>query len=407
MTVDSTAGPSPNPSGRLRRARWWPRDTETRWTLVWDGFTALTLAVPTVVAAVQAPSAGHAGVTSALAVGLALWHWLTALRRPGWDERAPMLLWLTGVLVFTWALLGRHEAYLFLLYGLYPQLFSRLGRWTIPGVAGLTALVAWRVGALTAEDPAARWGLLGSIVLALLVGFFVVALARQTAAREQALTALEAARAELDATARRAGALAERERLAADLHDTIAQGFTGIVMQLEAAEQALDTAPDTAADHLGRAKHAARDSLGELRRAVHAMRPRVLEHGDLPQALERTLRRWSQQTGLPATITTTGDACPLTPDAEVALLRTAQEALANVARHAHAHTVELQLTYAPERVVLTVTDDGVGFAPETAAHGGGIGLDGLSARLDTLGGQLTIDSAPGQGTTLVAEVPTP
>ena len=373
---------------------------------MWDGFTALTLTLPTVVAVAQAPGAGHAVATLALAGGLALWHWLTALRQPDWDERTPMLLWLTGVLVFTWALLGRHEAYLFLLYGLYPQLFARLGRWTIPGVAALTAVVAWRAGVLTADDPAARWGLLGSMVLALLIGFFVTALARQTRAREQALAALEATRAELDATARRAGALAERERLTTDLHDTIAQGFTGIVMQLEAAEQALDTDPDTAADHLERAKHAARDSLGELRRAVHAMRPQVLEHGDLAQAIERITHGWSQQTGIPATTTTTGDSRSLTPDAEVALLRAAQEALANVARHAHAHTVELQLTYAPEQVVLAVTDDGVGFAPETAADGG-IGLDGLSARLDTLSGQLTIDSAPGQGTTLVAEVPTP
>ena len=230
MTIDPTRPAAPTRSGPGRRARWWRRDTEARWTLVWDRFAALTLAVPTVVALVQAPSAVHAGTTGALAVGLAVWHWLTALRQPDWDERAPMLLWLAGVLVFTWALLGRHESYLFLLYGFYPQLFARLGRWAIPGVAALTALVAWHAGALTADDPAARWGLLGSIVLALLVGFFVTMLERQTTARGQALAALEATRAELDATARRAGALAERERLAADLHDTIAQGFTGIVM---------------------------------------------------------------------------------------------------------------------------------------------------------------------------------
>ena len=367
---------------------------------MWEGFAALTLAVPTGLAAVQAPAAEQAAATLALAGGLAAWHWLTALRRPDWDERTPMLLWLTGVLVFTWALLGRHEAYLFLLYGLYPQLFARLGRWTVPGVAALTALVTWRTGALVADDPAARWGMLGSLILALLIGFFVTALARQTAA-------LEATRAELADTARHAGALAERERLAADLHDTIAQGFTGIVMQLEAAEQALDIDPDAAADHLDRARHAARDSLGELRRAVHAVRPQALEHADLTQAIERTVHRWSQQTGIPATATTTGHPRPLAPDTEVALLRTAQETLANTARHAHANTVQLQLTYTPEQVALTVCDDGVGFEPETAAADGGIGLDGLAGRLDALGGALTVTSAPGQGTTLVAAVPTP
>ncbi len=375
--------------------------------LVWEGFAALTLAVPTGVAVVQAPAAEQAAATLALAGGLAAWHWLTALRRPDWDERTPMLLWLTGVLVFAWALLGRHEAYLFLLYGLYPQLFARLGRWTVPGVAALTVLVTWRTGALVADDPAARWGMLGSLLLALLIGFFVTALARQTAAREQTLAALEATRAELADTARHAGALAERERLAADLHDTIAQGFTGIVMQLEAAEQALDADPDAAADHLDRAKHAARDSLGELRRAVHAVRPQALEHGDLAQAIERTVHRWSQQTGVEVTTTTTGTPRPLAPDAEVALLRTAQEGLANIARHARAQAVQLQLTYTPEQVALTVSDDGVGFEPETAADAGGIGLDALAGRLDALGGALSVDSAPGQGTTLVAEVPTP
>lgn len=403
MTVDHTAPSPPRDPGPPLRAQ----GAEARWTLVWEGFAALTLAVPTGVAAVQAPAAEEAAATLALAGGLAAWHWLTALRRPDWDERTPMLLWLTGVLVFTWALLGRHEAYLFLLYGLYPQLFARLGRWTVPGVAALTALVTWRTGALVADDPAARWGMLGSLLLALLIGFFVTALARQTAARDQTLAALEATRAELADTARHAGALAERERLAADLHDTIAQGFTGIVMQLEAAEQALDTDPDAAADHLDRAKHAARDSLGELRRAVHAVRPEALERGDLAQAIERITHRWSQQTGIEATMTTTGIPRPLAPDTEVALLRTAQEGLANIVKHARAHTVQLQLTYALEQIVLTVCDDGVGFEPETAAADGGIGLDGLAGRLDALGGALTVNSAPGLGTTLVAAVPTP
>lgn len=373
---------------------------------MWEGFAGFTLAVPTGVVVVQAPDAGHAAITIALAAGLAVWHWLTALRQPDWDERAPMLLWLTGVLVFTWALLGRHEAYVFLLYGLYPQLFARLGRWTVPGVAAMTALVFWRTGALVADDPAARWGMVGSLLLALLIGYFVTALARQTAARDRTLAALEATRAELADTSRHAGALAERERIAADLHDTIAQGFTGIVMQLEAAEQALETDPDAAADHLDRARHAARDSLGELRRAVHAMRPEALEHGDLAQAVERITQRWSQQTGTPVTTATTGNPRPLAAETEVALLRTAQEGLANVARHAHADTARLELTYAPEQVSLAVSDDGIGFEPESVT-GGGIGLEGLAGRLEALGGSLTVDSAPGRGTTLVAEVPTP
>jgi signal transduction histidine kinase len=405
MSVERTAPGDPESPGPPRPVPWWRRGEERGWSLLWDGFAALTLAVPTGVAVAQAPEPADAAVTLGLAGGLAVWHWLTALRRTEWDERAPMLLWLAGVLALTWALLGRHEAYLFLIYGLYPQLFARLGRWTVPGVAALTILVAWRTGALVADDAAARWGLLGSLGLALLIGFFVNALARQTSAREEALAALEATQAELAATSRRAGALAERERLAADLHDTIAQGFTGIVMQLEAAEQALGADADAAAEHLDRAKRAARDSLGELRRAVHAVRPHVLDDNDLAEALQRTARRWSQETGIPATTSTEGAHRPLAPDAEVALLRTAQEGLANVAKHARARTTDLRLSYLPGRVVLTVTDDGAGFDP--AASAGGAGLDGLTSRLAALGGRLDVDSTPGGGTTLVAEIQAP
>jgi signal transduction histidine kinase len=403
MSLDQTASHRPKPTGAPRPVPWWNSGSERGWSLLWDGFAALTLAVPTGLAVAAAPAAGDAAVTLGLAGGLAAWHWLTALRRPDWDERAPMLVWLAGVLVLTWALLGRHESFVFLIYGLFPQLFARLGRWVVPGVAALTILVAWASGALVADDPAMRWGLLGSILLALLIGLFVNALVRETRAREEALAALEATRAELAATSRHAGALAERERLAADLHDTIAQGFTGIVMQLEAAEQALAADSDVAAAHLERAKRAARDSLGELRRAVHALRPHVLEHGDLTQALERTAHRWSQETGIHATARTAGTPRALAPDAEVALLRTAQEGLANVAKHAGARSADLHLSYVPGRVMLTVTDDGAGFDP--AAVAGGAGLSGLSGRLAALGGSLSVGSTPGAGTTLVAEIP--
>ncbi len=275
MSADGVTQTGSEPLEPTRQPRWWQREAQRDWSVLWDVFSALTLAVPTGLAVAQEPAATDAAITVGLAGGLAAWHWVTALRRPDWDERAPLLLWLAGVLVISSALLDRHESYLFLVYGLYPQLFARLGRWTVPGVAALTILVAWRTGAVTLDDAAGRWTLFGSILLALLIGSFVTALARQTSAREEALAALEATRAELATTSRRAGALAERERLAADLHDTIAQGFTGIVMQLEAAEQALEAEPDTAAEHLDRAKHAARGSLGELRRAVHAMRPQA------------------------------------------------------------------------------------------------------------------------------------
>lgn len=380
---------------------------EQRWDWLWEALAGVTLLVPTVIALATAPSAAHATVTAALAVGLAAWHWLTALRHPGWAERWPMLLWLAGVLVLTWALLGRHESYVFLVYGLYPQLFSRLGRWTVPGVVALVVVVFGGTGLLTSEPvPSQVLGIGGSVLLALLVGFFVNALVRQTTAREEAMDALAATRAELAEASRRAGVLAERERLARDLHDTIAQGFTGIVMQLEAAEQALEADRGAAAAHLARARQAARESLGELRGTVHALRPGDLEGSDLAEALERLARRWSRDTGVPAPALVDGTPRPLPAEVEVALLRTAQECLANVAQHARAGHAALRLAYEPDRVVVTVTDDGVGFEGGAGA-GGGAGLAGLRERVAALGGTLAVDSAPGAGTRVVAEVPAP
>ena len=397
-TPTTTAADGPAPA----RAR--PAAERLAW--LWDAFAALTLVVPTVLALAAAPSAAHATVTAALAVGLAAWHWLTALRQPAWAETSRMLLWLAGVLVLTWLLLGRHESYLFLVYGLYPQLFGRLGRWTVPGVVALVLVVFGGTGVLTRDpQPDAILGVAGSVLLALVIGFFVNALVRATAEREAAMDALEATRAELAETARRAGMLAERERLARDLHDTIAQGFTGIVMQLEAAEQALAGDAEAAAAHLERARQAARGSLGELRSTVHALRPADLDGAGLPEALDRVARRWSQDTGVPADSAVDGAPRPLPPDVEVALLRTAQEGLANIARHAGAGQVGVRLSYEPDRVALSIADDGVGFDPGAAS--GGRGLAGLAERLGALGGGLTVDSAPGSGTRLRAGVPAP
>jgi signal transduction histidine kinase len=380
-----------------------------RWPWIWDGFFGLTLFVATMLAVADAAVLADAPLTIAVAGGLVVWHWQTALRRPQWEARWQSLVWFAGVLVFVWVLLGLSSQFVFLIYGLFPLLFGRLARWwSVPAVVALTALVAWRIRPPAGED-LATWltGLGGSVLLALAVGLFVTTLVRQGAARQQALEQLEATRFELAATSRRAGALEERERLARDLHDTIAQGFTGIVMQLEASEQALDVDPGRARDHLERAKRSARDSLAELRGAVHAMRPDLLAEASLAEALERTVRRWSDETGVAAEAAADGPSRPLQPDVEVALLRTAQEGLANVARHAHAASARVRLSFDPEAVTLCVSDDGVGFVPDGSPASAGMGLQGLDERIAALGGRLTVHSRPGRGTDLVAQVPTP
>jgi signal transduction histidine kinase len=192
--------------------------------------------------------------------------------------------------------------------------------------------------------------------------------------RRQALEELSAANHKLEATlsenaglqqqlltqAREAGVQDERQRMAREIHDTLAQGLTGIITQLQAAEQAADD-PAGWRRHFGAATRLARESLSEARRSVEALRPESLELARLSEALGEVAGRWSSLHGIPVQVTTTGTARPMPPEAEFALLRTAQEALANVARHARATRVGVTLSYMEDQVALDVRDDGQGF----------------------------------------------
>ena len=182
--------------------------------------------------------------------------------------------------------------------------------------------------------------------------------------------------------------------------------LTGIVTQLEAADQARSS-PAEHDRHLEHAKHLARESLAEARRSVEASMPGVLESGTLPQALSGVASEWAQRNGIPVDVTVTGDAIALHPEIEVALLRTAQEALANVAKHAAAARVWLTLSYMGDVVVLDVRDDGIGFtvAERDARDGSGFGLTGMRQRVARVAGSVAIESEPGGGTAVSARVP--
>jgi signal transduction histidine kinase len=195
--------------------------------------------------------------------------------------------------------------------------------------------------------------------------------------------------------------------MAAEIHDTIAQGLTGIVTQLEAAEQARDR-PDDWQRHVRNAIGLARDSLSEARRSVEGLRPEQLETARLPDALAEVARQWSELNDVPVEVITTGDVQPLHAEVEVALLRTAQEALANVAKHANATRVGLTLSYMGDVVTLDVRDDGVGFTVPAAGsdvRGAGFGLSAMRQRVARVAGTLAIESEPGGGTAVSARVP--
>ena len=237
-------------------------------------------------------------------------------------------------------------------------------------------------------------------------------------------TALAASNLHLAADAaaqgRAAGILAERQRLAHEIHDTLAQGFTSIVTQLEAAEQVLPEDRDAARRHLDRARRTARESLDEARRTVEALRPGVLDQAPLAAALRTVIERWHDglDDDIEVTLGVTGAPASAAADADVdaALLRVAQEALTNVARHARASRVDVTLSYLDDLVLLDIQDDGVGFTVDGRATGsratgsvatGGYGLLSMRERLQGVGGELVVESAPGDGTTIAARLALP
>jgi signal transduction histidine kinase len=222
---------------------------------------------------------------------------------------------------------------------------------------------------------------------------------------------LTATRADLAHAEHTAGVLAERERLAREIHDTLAQGLSSIQLLLRAAERALPDRPKTAAEHVEQARHTAVDNLAEARRFVAALAPPALTDTTLAGALERLSEATTERRELATRFREIGLARQLPTVVEVALLRIAQSALANTLAHAHASKAEITLEYGAGHTSVRIADDGVGFdarrrrAPRP--DGAGFGLAAMRTRLHELGGTLTLETAPGHGTTLSARIPLP
>jgi signal transduction histidine kinase len=200
--------------------------------------------------------------------------------------------------------------------------------------------------------------------------------------------------------------LHERNRMAQEIHDTLAQGLAGIVVQLEAAEDVLSGSPDDARAHIGRARTLARESLGEARRSVWALRPQALESGDLATALRHFAGQLTTGTPIIVEFSQRGTPCRLSPEAEFHLLRIGQEALTNAVKHAQAGKIRIELVHDAQGVQLSVQDDGRGFGPRQQSSNRGFGIISMNERAERVGAQLTIFSEPGLGTRVVAMFPT-
>ncbi|WP_326702762.1 sensor histidine kinase [Streptomyces cyaneofuscatus] len=331
---------------------------------------------------------------------------LTASMRPGTRAAA---LWLAALCALWLGVLVLSPDALWVAFPLYfLQLHLLPTRWGVPAVvvtaaAAITSFVVHR----QEIAPGAFIGpLLGAAVaIATVLGYD--ALFRESERRRELIVELVATRAELAEAERTAGTLAERERLAREIHDTLAQGLSSIQLLLRAAERTLpEDAPATA--HVRAAREAAQANLAEARSFVRALTPPDLEHGSLAAALERLCARTTGP-DLAVRFAVSGRPVELPTPYEVALLRTAQSALANTVRHARAGRAEITLSFMDTSVALDVVDDGRGFdpsgAPVAERGDGGFGLPAMRSRAATLGGTLSVESAPGQGTALAVTLP--
>jgi len=208
--------------------------------------------------------------------------------------------------------------------------------------------------------------------------------------------------------AKEVAVLEERNRMAREIHDTMAQGFTGIVLQMEAAEQSLETSPDALPEHLNRARSLAREGLQEARRSVWGLMPQALEQSNLDTALRNEVRRFGEEGRAKINFIESGIRRELPPDIQTVLLRVCQESLTNIRRHAGASEVTVNLDFGAHEVLLVVKDNGVGFDSTTiqsVGKGISFGLTGMRQRADQVKGLLIVDSAINHGTAVRLTIP--
>lgn len=363
------------------------------------------------------------GVVIALTIISGIWHWRGAMNM-GWWQAGPNKGGLPTIIYFAvtiglwYILLSMSDYFYWLLFGLYWQIFAFLPvPWAICANIFLSSLTFYHGfemwGATPFWDSTFFWIYLIITFSGSFMTLWIDEIVNQSRERKALIIQLEQTQAELSNAERKAGMLAERQRLAREIHDTLAQEFTSIVMHLEAADQALPKKYITVQHHLDQARQTARSSLAEARRVMQNLRPDILERSSLPDAIKRVVERWSQECKIKAQTTITGEIESLPTQIEVTLLRAIQEGLANVRKHAQASVVQVTLSYMGDVLLLDVQDNGIGMAAagineREGQHEhiiGGFGLTAMRERVEQIGGSLLIESEPEEGTTLVISIP--
>ncbi|MCN9243464.1 sensor histidine kinase [Streptomyces sp. RY43-2] len=388
-----------------------PALTPTTRTLAWCLHLLVVALLALAAGRAVADDRPHAAMTVAAAAACSLLYAAGPTLPRVRGSRGAAALWLTAMAAAWLVLLALSADAVWVAFPLYFLQLHLLPRRS--GLAAVTATAAAAVVGFAVHQGSFNAAMVIGPVLGAAVAVAVVwgyqALYRESEHRRRLIEELTTTRADLAAAQHTAGVLAERERLAREIHDTLAQGLSSIQLLLRAAERALPDTPRNATRYVEQARQAAVDNLAEARRFVAALTPPALEGTTLAAALERLCATTGTRHRITARFHLTGDPAPLPTAHEVALLRIAQSALANSVRHAEATTAEVTLSYLGDQVAVDIVDDGQGFDPDRLPvpdpESGGFGLAAMRARVHALGGSLTIESAPGHGTALAAQLP--
>lgn len=410
----------PGPFDDTRLETWTRREGPMLGTLPF-----VLLGVCALVTAILRGPDGELAIDLALSAVAAAWIlWMVTLH-PAWVERRGLMaVFFVGLLALMAALVIRQPLYGFFAWSGFLFAIRVLPHpWTLAGAAPVALILGTAQNGGLPGDGAGSFGAwlalmtINLAVAGMMIWFGTVG-EQRTEGHRRTIEQLTEANEKLEASlrenaalhdqllvqAREAGVMDERHRMAREIHDTLAQGLTGIITQLQAAEQ-VDRDDPAWRRHASAATALARESLTEARRSVQALRPEPLESARLPEALADVVARWSALHDVAVQVTTTGEPRPMHPEVEVTLLRTAQEALANVSKHARARRVGLTLNYMEDLVTLDVRDDGIGFEPGATPATGGFGLTAMHQRVARLSGTLEIESEPGDGTAISANLP--
>ncbi|MCZ1007777.1 sensor histidine kinase [Streptomyces lydicus] len=435
-------------------------EARVRWFGLWDSYFVICYLVTTGLVFTSGASAGsgdsgdsgvpQGGRLIALAALTLIVPWYAGIGRPlmlrhGSDRRN--VVFPVGLFVLFGVATGVDLMSSFALFGIIPMLMMSLPTRPalVAGVLGnlVPVTVLWLRGGTA--GPVVLFVLLASllgIALSVLLGLWIKRVVRQNKEHAELIEELRKNREQVARLSHQAGVFAERERLAREIHDTLAQSLTSIISLVQAADSEVECAPALARKHLALVGRVAKESLAEARAFVADRTPASLRESSLAQALRRQADGLTAESGLQVRFTVEGDERPLPMAVNVVLLRAAQEAGANVRKHADALAVELTLRYGAGQVVLRVADDGKGFDAKAGAgpgagsgvtagagviaaagsgaagreqdrgaagqgqgDGGGFGLRGMAARVAQTGGVLSVVSEPGTGTTVEVTVP--